>query len=278
MRVGERVRAWSDSLESSSSCTLACDNEDGTFDLIQSNGEELPRVEGSRIKSLEEFELESGDEDLSPVDMTPVVCKERGNIMFTRCKDYDAAMSYYNKALSLLQKKSEYEKIGTSVLVRKEGSVEFPSGIISDASIVNDKWDSPLSKFEVLYDLDKDGEEDNVTGNRLVLLSHTPAEREVSRHIGGDMYTGIHIRGESTAHNTHTHPCTHTLPYTHTHPYTHTLIHTHTPIHTHTHIRPPTGAEKLLSQHGSVQHEEEGVRLVRKICFNSLCTHTRCGL
>ena len=177
LKVGERVRAWSSSGECSCICTLACDNEDTTFDLIESNGSELLRVGASRIVKLEHFELEVDEE----VDLSPAVCKERGNKMFLQFKDYDASTYWYNKALFLLQKKSEFEeKIGSAVLVRKEGSVDFPSGIVSDA-VVDEKWESKTSKFEVIYDLDSDGEESDISGNRIILLCNSSTDRDLQR-------------------------------------------------------------------------------------------------
>ena len=147
LQAGESVRVWTAGSirEHSQRATITLDNEDGTYDVIFDAGEiEECAVSTERIQACEHFEEASitsaskstaaAEEEAIPLTLpTPLQYKEYGNILFSTCKDWDAAMVYYKKALSGVQdvRGVGWSSVGAGVLVSSDGTVDIKPGIVS---------------------------------------------------------------------------------------------------------------------------------------------------
>lgn len=140
---------------------IAMVNGDSTFDIIYSTSkledDEEPAVHSDRIAHLlkEEVDLvESIDAE---------VWKNMGNSVFA-LKDYDTAIAYYKRALSLLTAtNTEIFSIGQGVLVSYNHSLDCQAGIVSD---IND------SVVDVMFDDSEQEEETEIPLKRLTPMAN----------------------------------------------------------------------------------------------------------
>jgi len=162
---GEAVRVTSADKTRAGKGMIAMVNGDSTFDIIYSTSkledDEEPAVHSDRITHLlkEEVNLvESKDAE---------VWKNMGNSVFA-LKDYDAAIAYYKRALSLLTPTTtsfagaENFSIGQGVIVSYNDSLDCHTGIVSD---IND------SVVDVMFDDNEQEEETEIPLRRLTPMA-----------------------------------------------------------------------------------------------------------
>lgn len=162
LKVGLVVRVYAVDGQSARRATVALVNDDGTADVLFTDeaDSEACGVLPERIEALLPFELEeTGNDD-------PAALKESGNHLFTKVKDYAAAMHFYARALralaSLNHKGSAHLSVGSAVLVEQPGSVSVKTGMVADS-------DEDARTVDVFYD---DGlEEESVARSRLLALA-----------------------------------------------------------------------------------------------------------
>ncbi len=134
LSTGLVVRVQSKDLEYSQKATLAYfDNDLNQWDVIYDAGGEEAGVNITRIALLQPFEL--NEYDLN--DTTdPLILKENGNYLYSTLKDYDCAMNYYSKALTVMGRNGrgkETNSTGSAVLVSSRGgSLDIRPAMISD--------------------------------------------------------------------------------------------------------------------------------------------------
>eukprot|EP01038_Epipyxis_sp_PR26KG_P014779 gene14779-19861_t len=191
--------------------------QDFSYDILFDNNKELCNISHQQIHALFDFEYEIGDitkynntNNTTTTTTTNFNCdknnntqvqnnqsilqqqiseniKEYGNKLFM-VKDYSQSLLYYKRALELLlQQKSHAESlknetsffIGSYVLVSTPKSLEFKIGMISDQ---NDNM------YDVIYDNsnndeDENDEENNISSDRLYLLTYGSEGRSLQRSL-----------------------------------------------------------------------------------------------
>jgi hypothetical protein len=166
--IGERVRVTGKPpSDQTNVAVIACVNLDGTYDIIydtktKNEPDEDHNVLGSRISALEPFELSSGS------FTSPLELKNQGNILFQKCKDINAATSFYNNALDDLLRGVELS-VGSTVLVELT-ECSFRTGMVSD---VDDENHTVEVMYDIssLYDDDEEEEEAIVPKKRISLVA-----------------------------------------------------------------------------------------------------------
>ena len=178
--TGCQCRVWALDRSSSQRATLALDNDDGSFDIILdvgSGGEEA-NVDRSRIESLQDFEVAAALDGVTD----PLKLKDYGNHLFMKCKDWDAAMQFYSKALEALGRNGrgrETFSTGSSVLVSRKGSMDIRTGMISDCDKSKDSYDI-MYEENPEEEEEEEEEETGVSGKRLVPLGEV-RHRDIQR-------------------------------------------------------------------------------------------------
>jgi len=117
-------------------------NEDATFDIIYASpkggDDEESSVAGDRIQAL--LTVEAEFPNIAEIKDAEIL-KSAGNSLFT-LKDYDAALSYYKRALIILNAPSDSSSdraakgftIGQGVIISYADSLDCQTGIVSDTT------------------------------------------------------------------------------------------------------------------------------------------------
>lgn len=179
LSVGCKVRCWSPDFTRKQSSRLAVISyiEEKSADLLfldSSNDEEECDVDISRLFNPEIFESESFEETQ---DNDATTLKDRGNALFTKCKDFLAAEKMYLSALEKLGIPQSSYSVGSTVLILPNNPKKVLD--LSPATVIDHNPSS--GTYDIMID---DTEEDvTILAERIVGLAAHPSSQELQRSL-----------------------------------------------------------------------------------------------